>query len=213
MAIDDLLDEHEQSERVRSWLRGNAAGLLAGIVLGLALIGGWQWWQKHQAAEGQGAANRYQAAVAATDGNDLAKAKAAANAVTGNQALSTLAALRLADAQVGAGQRDEAIATLRGIRAADPAMEDVVETRLARLLVDAGKPADALTLLGEKPQSAAAIEARGDALAALERDADARAAYAAALAKLDVAAPQRRLVELKLTEVGGTPARTEGNTP
>ena len=27
MAIDDLLDEHEQSERVKSWLRANGAGV------------------------------------------------------------------------------------------------------------------------------------------------------------------------------------------
>jgi len=213
MALDDLLDEHEQSERVRSWLRGNAAGLLGGIVLGLGLIGGWQWWQRRNDAGLQAASDRYQAAVAATGADDLEKAKAAVAAVEGNQALSTLASLRLADAQVQGGRRDAAIATLRGIGTTDPAMKDVVETRLARLLVDAGKPADALELLGEKPQSAAAIEARGDALAALDRDQDARAAYGAALAKLDVAAPQRRLVELKLTEVGGTPARNEGNTP
>ena len=213
MAIDDLLDEHEQSERVRSWLRANATGLLGGIVLGLGLIGGWQWWQKRHDASLQSASDRYQAAVVATAGGDLAKAKTAVAAVAGNQTLSTLASLRLADAQVEGGQRDAAIATLRGISTADPAMKDVVDTRLARLLVDAGKPADALALLGNKPQSAAAIEARGDALAALDRDADARTAYGDALAKLDVAAPQRRLVELKLTEVGGTPARTEGNTP
>ena len=31
MAIDDLLDEHEQSERVRAWLRNNAAGLIGGV--------------------------------------------------------------------------------------------------------------------------------------------------------------------------------------
>ena len=34
---------------------------------------------------------------------------------------------------------------------------------------------------------------------------EARAAYAQALAHLDVAAPQRRLVELKLIQVGGSP--------
>ena len=32
--VDHLLDEHEQSERVRGWLRQNGAGLFAGVVLG-----------------------------------------------------------------------------------------------------------------------------------------------------------------------------------
>ena len=81
------------------------------------------------------------------------------------------------------------------------------------ILFTAGKPADALVVLGDKPASPAAIEARGDALAVLGKQVEARTAYTRALAQMDVAAPQRRLVELKLTEVGGSPARTEGSTP
>ena len=45
MAIDELLNEHEQSEQVRNWLRGNAVGLIGGVALGLAVIAGWNWWQ------------------------------------------------------------------------------------------------------------------------------------------------------------------------
>ena len=56
-------------------------------------------------------------------------------------------------------------------------------------------------------------QASADAFAALGKHEEARTAYAQALAKIDVGAPQRRLVELKLTEVGGSPARTEGRTP
>ena len=88
-------------------------------------------------------------------------------------------------------------------------MAAVVDSRIARLLIDTGKPAEALKLLGDTPTGAAALEARGDALFALGRTADARAAYAQALAKLDVAMPQRRVVELKLIQVGGSPTRPE----
>ena len=48
MAIDDLLDEHEQSERVRSWLRKNGASILGGVVIAIGAIAGWQWYQKDQ---------------------------------------------------------------------------------------------------------------------------------------------------------------------
>jgi len=61
MAIDDVLDEHEQSERVRTWLRQNGAGILGGVVLALALIGGWQWWQKQQLGKLAEANSRYEA--------------------------------------------------------------------------------------------------------------------------------------------------------
>ena len=210
MAIDDLLDEHEQSERVRGWLRQNGAGLIGGVVLGLGLIGGWQWWQQHQAAQKAEAGRQYTAIVQAVDAKDLKKATAdnTALAKSGTD-YAALAAMHVAKGQLDAGDRDAAIATLRGVQANDPAIEVVVRSRLARLLIDAGKPADALALIGDKPDGAAAIEARGDALFALGRTEDARAAYAQALAKLDIATPQRRLVELKLIQVGGSPARPE----
>jgi predicted negative regulator of RcsB-dependent stress response len=54
-----------------------------------------------------------------------------------------------------------------------------------------------------------ALEARGDALFALGRKDQARDAYNKALTELDVAAPQRRLVEFKLSQVGGTPPKPE----
>ena len=77
MAIDDLLDEHEQSERVRSWLRNNGAGLLGGVALGLAVILGWQWWQKDQAGKKEQAYQEYQTAVEGLAKGDLKQAKAA----------------------------------------------------------------------------------------------------------------------------------------
>ena len=210
MAIDDLLDEHEQSERVRGWLRNNGAGLVGGVVLGLALIGGWQWWQQRQQNARMAAGSRYSALVAHLDAKDLKQAQPEVAAlVKEGGAYAVLASLQLAKAQADAGQRDNAIATLRAVQGSSDALAVVVRTRLARLLIDAGKAQEALDMLGGNPDAAAAIEARGDALFALGKREEARAAYAQALAKLDVGTPVRRLVELKLTEAGGSPARPE----
>ena len=208
--VDHLLDEHEQSERVRGWLRQNGAGLIAGIALGLGAIGGWNWWQQNQAGQRAEMGRQYAAVVTAIGANDLKKATAeyAALKDTGTD-YAALAAMHVAKAQLDAGDRDAAIATLRAVKAKDSAIATVVNSRLARLLLDAGKPKDALALLGDKPEGAAAIEARGDALFALGRIDEARAAYTQAMSKLDVATPQRRLVELKLIQVGGSPARPE----
>ena len=214
MAIDDhLLDEHEQSERVRGWLRQNGAGLIAGIALGLGVIGGWNWWQNHQAGERAKFGHQYNTVVDALGAGDLKKAGAeyAALAPSGSD-YAALAAMQLARAQLDSGNRDAAIATLKGVQAKDPAIMTVVRSRLARLHLEAGKPQDALALLGDNPEGAAAIEARGDALFALGRIEDARAAYTSALGKLDVATPARKLVELKLIQVGGSPARPEARS-
>ena len=202
MAIDDLLDEHEQGERVRSWLRANGAGILGGIVLGLALIWGWQWWQQQDTGRKMQAGNDFQTAASALGQGDVDKAKTHLEALP-DGAYATLGALALAKAQLDAGKRDEAIATLRAAKAGDPAIDEIVQQRLARLLIDAGKADEALVLLAGAADDANTLQVRGDAHAALDQDDKARDAYTKALALIEVGSPQRNLVELKLSDVGG----------
>ncbi len=201
MAIDELLDEHEQGERVRDWLRRNGVGIVSGVLIGFALIGGWKWWQAQQHTQRMQAGAAYQSMLEQLDNGDLEQAGKQASGL-GRGAYATLALLDVAKAQVEAGNRDAGIATLRGISAADPALAGVVDQRLARLLIDAGQPQQALPLLAGA-EDAASLEIQGDAQAALGQPEKARKAYTDALTRLDVAAPQRRLVEIKLTDVGG----------
>lgn len=207
MAIDDLLDEHEQSERVRDWLRSNAAGLIGGVALGLGAIYGWYWWQDQGEAKRLKASDDYQAVVEQVQAGKLKEAEAKA-AVLKDTPFAALAALDLAKAHADGGKRDDAIAALRGIKTEDSAIAAVVSQRLARLLIDGGKSEEALTLL-TSIDDPVAHEVRGDALFALGRKEQAREAYSKALAQLDVAAPQRRLVELKLSQAGGTPPKPD----
>ncbi|QSX77725.1 YfgM family protein [Agrilutibacter solisilvae] len=206
MAIDELLDEHEQSERVREWLRRNGSALTIGIALGLAAIGGWQWWKVHRQNQLTGAADAYQSAVTAIEGKDAA-ASAKVNA-TPDGIYRALAQLELAKSQYAAGKRDDAIATLRAVKTSDPALAPVVQVRLARLLIDAKKADEALKLVASA-DSIAAMEVRGDAQLALGKRDQARETYGKALLRTEVGTPQRRLLELKLTEAGGTPPKTE----
>lgn len=204
MAIDDLPDEHEQSERVRNWLKENGAGLVGGVALGLAVILGWQWWQRDQARQATSANLEYQAALQGMAGADDAAVRTAIDGLReGDSAYADLAALRLAKMQVEAGDSEQAIATLGEVNA-DPALQPLVQVRLARLLVDADRSDEAIKALGSARDSASE-EVRGDALMAAGKRDEARAAYLDALTLMDVAAPQRRLVELKLTDAGGTP--------
>lgn len=207
MALDELLDEHEQGERVREWVRHNAAGVIGGIVVALALVAGVKWWQAQAHGKLVATGETYQSVLDRIAAGDLDKAKAAAAGLD-DGIYPTLAALDLAKAQLGAGKRDDAIATLRGIGNTSPALRQVADRRLARLLVDAGKADEALKLLAGATDPAG-LEARGDAHAALGNREEARKAYADALTALDVAAPQRRLLEIKLTDAGGVPADPE----
>ncbi len=209
MAIDDLLDEHEQSERVRSWLKNNGAGLLGGVALGLGVIFGWQWWQKDQAGKQEQAYQSYQSAVEGLAKGDLKQTQSAVSALVKEDELyANVAGLQLAKAQLGAGERDAAIATLRTLTP-DDALKPLVNLRLARLLMDAGKHDEALKAL-DKAEDASSLEVRGDALLATGKAKEAQDAYTRALTTLDAVSPQRRLVELKLIDAGGTPPKTGG---
>src|SRR5690606_28111898 len=127
-------------------------------------------------------------------------------------AYATLGALALARSQVEAGQRDEAVATLRAIKATDSALAGIVAQRLARLLIDTGKPQEALVALAGLGDDAGTLQVRGDAHAALEQDEQAREAYTRALALIEVGSPQRNMVELKLSDVGGDVAAMEAGS-
>lgn len=215
MAIDDLLDEHEQSERVRSWVRSNAIGLVGGIALGLGAIAGWQWWQGQQ-LQGRMAVNgRYAEAVARYESGNTQpaeKERATIESISkANPTLGALAALQLAGSQVDAGKPEDAIATLRSLHDLEPDMRAVVRQRLARLLVDAGKGKDAIALLDDE-RNPAMLDVKGDAQMILGDRAKAQQAYLKALGLVDVAAPQHRLLTLKLIEAGGTPPHTKDKT-
>jgi len=206
MALDELLDEHEQSEKVRNWLKQNSLGLVGGLALGLALIGGGKWWMQQQHQQRVAIGESYKSTLDAIGAGDIDKAKAQAASLA-DTPYAALAALDLAKAQLDAGNIDEAIATLRAAGSDDPGLSALIRQRLARLLIDAGKGEEALGLLAGI-DDAASIETRGDAQFALGKTEEARKDYEEALRKLDVAAPQRQLLELKLTQTGGTPETT-----
>jgi len=206
MAIDDLLDEHEQSERVRTWLRKNGAGIFGGVVLGIGAIAGWQWWQKDQVGKLAEANVRYEAVTRSLQSSKLDEAAKEVAALEGGKAgiYADLASLELAKAQVEAGKNDDAIKTLRALKT-EGEFKTLIDQRIARLLIETGKAGEALTLIGNAEDSAS-LEIRGDAQVAQDKRDEARDLYTKALAKLDVAAPQRRLLETKLMDAGGTVA-------
>jgi predicted negative regulator of RcsB-dependent stress response len=217
----DQIDEYEQGERVRAWLRNNGSSLIGGVALGLACLAGWQWWQGQQANEKVQAAIEFRAFNQALDADEAAKAEAHATALKQEHpetVYPALAALRQAETLHGQGKDAEAVALLDAIDPAglDPMLLELAQLRAARLLLVSGKPEEALKRLapapvaeGETPAASAfpsvAAEIRGDAEMALGRRDAARAAYEQALATLDLAAPTRSIVEMKLTDAGGSP--------
>lgn len=211
----DTLDEHEQGELVRKWIRDNAASILVGIVLGLLLIFGWRQWSQHRVQRQAQAAVEYQSFESAlTLKNDQATKDAFERLKKdyGDSAFAVIAALRTAEA--ASAKKDLAGAEAAALWAYEHATGDALKSlagqQLARVRIGADKAADALTLINSLPvagYASALAELRGDALAAQGKREEARAAYEASLQALEPNAPSRQSLEWKRDDL--TVAATE----
>jgi predicted negative regulator of RcsB-dependent stress response len=206
---DDIIDSHEQSERAREWLQKNGSSIVMGILLGLALLLGWQRWQQssvdHRAEamvkfdDLQAAVDKDDAELAGKLGDDLRKNY-------GDTPHAALAALELAEMQLKAGKLPESESSLRfaAEQGGSQSIQSIASLRLARALLGRGeaqKALDALKAVAPDAYVSEVEQVRGDALLALGRSDEARKAYDAALVAMDVGSPQRAMIEARRDDV------------
>ena len=208
----DVLDEHEQGEVVRKWLRENAMSMVIGVGVGLLLIFGWQQW-KLRGLRGQAeAAMQYQAFVDAADAKRADDASKLAETLRKDHAKSpypVFAALRQAETAVTAGNLDDALGDLEWAskNTKTPALKALADLRMAQVRLAQGNADAALGLLNAISKDVytdLVNELRGDALAALGRNDEARNAYEQAMASMDERSPSRTLVQMKLVNLSTT---------
>lgn len=60
--MEDLTD-NEREEQIRRWWSDNWAWIIGGVALGLALLAGWQYWQRNQAQTAEQDARSYRAVI------------------------------------------------------------------------------------------------------------------------------------------------------
>ncbi|WP_372724490.1 YfgM family protein [Immundisolibacter sp.] len=119
---------------------------------------------------------------------------------------ASFVALLQAKQAVEADKPDQAERHLRWVveHGGQVADRSVARLRLARLLLDQGKPDEALQTLSRdiSADSAALAELKGDIANANDRPDDARSAYNEALSRLPADSGQAALVKLKLDALG-----------
>ena len=203
--MEDLTD-NEREEQIRRWWSDNWAWIIGGVALGLALLAGWQYWQRYQAQTGEQDARSYRAVIESLsrDQRDEAVKQAAElRERRPGSVYADQAELALARAAIDRREFDEATRLLKAIadRSQDVELRRVAQTRHARVLVEQGKHDEAIALLD--PAQAGAFAAlfhdiRGDAYAAKGDAVSAKREFEAALAAGDEAVGVDRVfIELK----------------
>ncbi|GMU42226.1 MAG: tetratricopeptide repeat protein [Xanthomonadales bacterium] len=213
---DDIIDAHEQSERARQWLQQNGSSIVIGILLGLAVLLGWQRWQQSGVSHRAEAMVKFDDLKAAVDKDDAELAGKLVEDLRKNYAdtaHAALGAMELAKLQFKAGKVPEAEAQLRFVADSGTAslVRSVAALRLARLMLARGEAQKALDQLKSVPAETFVVErnqVRGDALLALGKIEDAHKAYNDALAAMDVASQARPALEAKRDDLaaGTAPA-------
>jgi predicted negative regulator of RcsB-dependent stress response len=200
--------EEEQVEALKKWWSENGRSIIAGVVIGLGGVLGWQAWTRHQDSLGaQGAAGLQQMTSAMQSGSTqlaVAQGEQLMKDFQGS-AYGMFAALNLAKLEVDAGDDAKARAHLDWAKAnaPDQGLRDLARLRLVRVMLDMGDldAADAELAEPFTPSFAArAAELRGDLSVARGDIQAARTAYQQALESDsgDLAVVQMKLDDLAL---------------
>ena len=210
MATYDL-DEQQRLDELKAWWKRWGNTVMIGLAVVIAAAAGWRYWQSHTLTKSLEAAVIYEKLTQSLAANDAKAARGAGSKLIDDYkgtAYASRAALLLAKLDVAAKDMKRAQAQLEWASAnsKEPAVKDLARLRLAGVQLDQKQYAAALkTLSGTHSDAFASrfTDLKGDVLLAQGKRAEARAAYQAALGKLEADNPYRNIVELKLDALGG----------
>jgi predicted negative regulator of RcsB-dependent stress response len=181
--------EKEQIEEMRAWWDEYGNYVIAGVVIGIVLLFGWNYYKTSKANAEIEASEMYDELASHVAAARMAEAESAMGALEGSYPDTAYAAqgkLAMARLYMDNNRDADAADVLRELVNADdsPLFASVARLRLAKILHYQEEYEEVLTLLDleEKPGfTARYAEARGDALVELGRFDEARDQYLLAL--------------------------------
>jgi len=206
--VSEYLTEEEQVERLKQWWKENGRSIIAGVVIGLGIFGGWQGWQIYETRKAEQGAATYDSFVQQARAEDAAATLNAAESLRdkfGQSAYADFAAMEAARQLAGEGRLDEAAAQLRTVHqsGSDAAIREIARLRLARILLAQDNLDETEALLAAPAPQAFAGELallKGDLARARGQLDQARAEYQQARS---LGAGDSQWLDLILEDLGG----------
>ena len=183
--------EEEQLEAFKRWWKENGQSTIVGLVLGIAIILGWNYWQDHKKVQAEQASQLYGQLIQAVAADKNDSAEKLAERIQEHYPKTEYAAysgLLLAKIKVQQGDIAKARTILTGIAAgSNNELSNIAKIRQARLMLAEGQYEQGLQLInGVDPATSSSFsgnydELVGDLYVALDRLDQARSSYQKAL--------------------------------
>lgn len=183
--------EEERLDALKRWWKENGQSTIIGLVLGIAVILGWNFWRDHKKAQAEQASSLYSQLIQALGTDKKDSAEKLAERIKEQYPKTEYAAysgLLLAKIKVQQGDIDKAQAILKDIAAgSNKELSNIAKIRQVRLMLAKGEYEQGLQLINDvDPATSSSFsgsydELVGDLYVALDRLDQARSSYQKAL--------------------------------
>jgi predicted negative regulator of RcsB-dependent stress response len=191
MPVEIYDTEEEQLEALKRWWKENGQSTIVGLVVGIAIILGWNYWQDHKKAQaGQASAlyNQLNQAIASDKKDSAEKLAERIHEQYPKTQYAAYSGFFLAKLKVQQGDVAKAQAILKDIAAgSNKELSNVAKIRQVRLMLANGEYEQGLQLINDvDPATSSSFsgnydELVGDLYVALDRLDEARSSYQKAL--------------------------------
>ncbi len=210
--MDDLQSEKEQLEEMRAWWTEYGRYVIAGVVIAVGLLFGFNQYQSSKLAAQVEASVLYESLTVHVSDGDLENAESVADDLASNYANTAYAAqsnLAMAKLYMDKNRDQDAADVLNELllMRGNKALKQIGRLRLTRILLYQDKPQEVIDLLADQDDAAFAAlfsEMRGDAYAALGQVVEAGDEYRTALADTSQTI-NRGIVQMKLVDLPDAP--------
>ena len=183
--------EEEQLEALKRWWKENGQSTIIGLILGIAVILGWNYWQEHKKAQAEQASALYSQLIQAIGADKKDSSEKLAERIKEQYPKTEYAAysgLFLAKLKIQQGEITKAQAVLKDIAAgSNNELSNIAKIRQVRLMLAKGEYEQGLQLINDvDPATSSSFsgnydELVGDLYVALDRLDQARSSYQKAL--------------------------------